>query len=140
MEDDKFRLIRVNSELVCIKPGGDIRKLLIKMSLETPKKTMKKYVAKAQSFLVTDKSFFVNIVKDILNRAFHFVGLGDMSAGKVEEVSSSKPFQLKCSHQYHTQVHQAMFVSKKNTPTYMFFFPKRVFVREWQRNNYNWLF
>lgn len=101
---------------------------------------MKKYVAKAQSFLVTDKSFFANIVKDILNRAFQFVGLGDMSAGKVEEVSSSKPFQLKCSHQYHTQVHHAMSVSKKNTPTYMFFFPKRVFVREWQRNNYNWLF
>ena len=140
MEDDKFRLIRVNSKLVCIKPGGDIRKLLIKMSLETPKKTMKKYVAKAQSFVVTDKSFFANIVKDILNRAFQFVGLGDMSVGKVEEVSSSKPFQLKCSHQYHTQVHHAMFVSKKNTPTYMFFFPKRVFVREWQRNNSNWLF
>ena len=78
-------------------------------------------------------------MKDILNRAFQFVGLGDMSAGKVEEVSSSKPFQLKCSHQYHTQVHHAMFVSKKNTPTYMFFFPKRVFVREWQRNNSNWL-
>ena len=140
MEDDKFRLIRVNSKLVCIKPGGDIRKLLIKMSLETPKKTMKKYVAKAQSFVVTDKSFFANIVKDILNRAFQFVGLGDMSAGKVEEISSSKPFQLKCSHQYHTQVHHAMFESKKNAPTYMFFFPKRVFVREWQRNNSNWLF
>ena len=140
MEDDKFRPIRVNSELVCIKPGGDIRKLLIKMSLETPKKTMKKYVAKTQSFLVTDKSFFANIVKDILNRAFQFVGVGDMSAGKVEEVSSSKPFQLKCSHQYHTQVNHAIFVSKKNTPTYMFFFPKRVFVREWQRNNSNWLF
>lgn len=74
---------------------------------------MKKYVAKAQSFLVTDKSFFANIVKDILNRAFQFVGLGDMSAGKVEEVSSSKPFQLKGSHQYHTQVHHAVFVSKK---------------------------
>ena len=74
---------------------------------------MKEDVAKADSFLVTDKSFFANIVKDKLNKAFHFVGLGDMSAGKVEEVSSSKPFQLKCSHQYHTQVHHAMFVSKK---------------------------
>ena len=74
---------------------------------------MKKYVAKADSFLVTDKSFFANILKDILNRAFKFVGLGHISAGKVEEVSSTKPFQLKCSHQYHNQVHHAMFVSKK---------------------------
>ena len=74
---------------------------------------MKKYVAKADPFLVTDKSFFANILKDILNRAFQFVGLGHISAGKVEEVSSTKPFQLKCSHQYHTQVHHAMFVSKK---------------------------
>lgn len=76
-------------------------------------KTMKEYVAKADSFLVTDKSFLANIVKDILNKAFQFVGLGDMSAGKVEEVSSSKPFQLKYSHQYHTPVHHAMFASKK---------------------------
>ena len=88
---------------------------------------MKKYVAKAQSFVVTDKSFFANIVKDILNRAFQFVGLGDMSAGKVEEVYSSKPFQLKCSHQYHTQVHHAMFVSKKKYTDLHVFLPKESF-------------
>ena len=76
-------------------------------------KTMKKNVAKADSFLLTDKSFFANISKDILNRAFQFVGLRHISAGKVEEVSSTKPFQLKCSHQYHTQMHHAIFVSKK---------------------------
>ena len=57
-------------------------------------KTMKEYVAQGDSFLVTDNSFFTNIVRDILNRAFQFVGLGDISADKVEEVSSTKPFQL----------------------------------------------
>ena len=86
-------------------------------------KTMKEYVAKADSFLVTDKSFFANIVKDILNRAFQFVGLGDMSAGKVEEVSSSKPFQLKCSQ----QVHHAMFVSKQKYTDFHVFLPKESF-------------
>lgn len=85
-------------------------------------KLRKKNVAKADSFLLTDKSFFANISKDILNRAFQFVGLRHISAGKVEEVSSTKPFQLKCSHQYHTQMHHA------------------IFVRECQRNNPNWLF
>lgn len=84
---------------------------------------MKEYVAKADSFLVTDKSFFANIVKDILNRAFQFVGLGDMSAGKVEEVSSSKPFQLKCSQ----QVHHAMFVSKQKYTDFHVFLPKESF-------------
>lgn len=78
---------------------------------------MKKYVAKADPFLVTDKSFFANILKDILNRAFQFVVLGHISAGKVEDVCV-----------------------KKDTPTFIFFFPKRVFVREWQGNNPNWLF
>ena len=37
-------------------------------------KTMKEYVAQGDSFLVTDKRFFANIVKDILNSAFQFVG------------------------------------------------------------------
>ena len=32
MEDDEFGFIRVNSKLVCIKPGGDMRKLLINHS------------------------------------------------------------------------------------------------------------
>ena len=35
---------------------------------------MKEYVAQGDSFLVTDKRFFANIVKDILNSAFQFVG------------------------------------------------------------------
>ena len=89
-------------------------------------KTMKKYVAKADSLLVTDKRFFASILKDISNRAFQFVGLGHISAGKVEEVSSTKPFQLKCSHQYHTQVHHAMFVSKKICDFHVFL-PKESF-------------
>ena len=87
---------------------------------------MKKYVAKADSLLVTDKRFFASILKDISNRAFQFVGLGHISAGKVEEVSSTKPFQLKCSHQYHTQVHHAMFVSKKISDFHVFL-PKESF-------------
>ena len=76
-------------------------------------KTIKEYVAQRDSFIVTDNSFFTNIARDVLNRAFQFVGLDDISADKMKEVSSTKPFQLKCSHKYNTQVQHAMFVCQK---------------------------
>ena len=92
-------------------------------------KTMKEYVAQGDSFLVTDKRFLANIVTDILNSTFQFVGLGDISAGKVEEVSSTKSFQLKCSHQYHTQVQHAMFVCQKKYTDFHVYLPKESFVQ-----------
>ena len=58
---------------------------------------MKEYVAQWDSFLVTDNSFFTNIVRDILNRAFQFVGLGDISAGKWKRYLALSFFNLHIS-------------------------------------------
>ena len=42
MEDDEFGFIRMNSKLVCVKPGGDMRKLLINHSSESSQVFMTK--------------------------------------------------------------------------------------------------
>ena len=67
-------------------------------------KIIKDYVVQSDSFLVPDVSFFSNIVHDVIDGVFQAVGLRDISTAMEKEAPSTKPFKLKCSHKYHSQV------------------------------------
>lgn len=71
---------------------------------------------------------FFSIVDDVKNRAFQELGLRDISTS-IEQASSTKPFKLKCSHKYHTQVQHAMFVCQKDYCDFHVYVPKECFVQ-----------
>ena len=102
------------------------------MSLETPRQNYKGF-AQSDSFVVPDVSLFSNIVHDVIDGAFQAVGLRDISTAMEKEASSTKPFKLKCSHKYHSQVQHLMccfFFARKNTVIFMCTFQKSVLYKE----------